>query len=574
MNARSMSRILAGVVVFALTQLPGFAQTNASKSNPCPRFAEGSTVQNPPGLYSRNGVLTVDLAYNTTTDSKGRTLYCFTTPDGKESPTLYLYPGDKLVVNVKNNLPKPSPASAMLMTTNAQDVCGPATVMDASSVNLHYHGTNVSPACHSDEVIHTLINSGEKFQYVLHFPMDEPPGLYWYHPHMHGIAEVAMLGGASGAIVIEGIQNLQPATAGLRQQILVIRDQNVAGNPTPGGPKNVPSWDLTLNYIPIAYPKYKPAVIQMHRGHKQLWRVVNASADSLVDLQLQFDGVPQTLEVVGLDGVPTGSQDGERRGKVISVKHIFVATAARAEFIVPAPPSTVKNATLVTLNVDTGPAGDNDPQRPLATIETTGSSASAAEDLVPEVSGAAGPQRFEGLASETPTAERKLYFSEVISDPDDPASPTNFYITVDGHTPKLFSPNNPPAIVTTQGSVEDWTVENRSPENHEFHLHQVHFLLLAVNGKAVSADQQQYLDTIQVPYWSGSGPYPSVKVRVDFRGADIGDFVYHCHIMGHEDNGMMAIVRVLPISGKAAMGPALGTPAHTRPGLPNAGGEE
>ena len=51
---------------------------------------------------------------------------------------------------------------------------------------------------------------------------------------------------------------------------------------------------------------------------------------------------------------------------------------------------------------------------------------------------------------------------------------------------------------------------------------------------------------IQVPYWSGSGPYPSVKVRMDFRGAIVGDFVYHCHILGHEDNGMMAIIRVKP----------------------------
>jgi FtsP/CotA-like multicopper oxidase with cupredoxin domain len=51
---------------------------------------------------------------------------------------------------------------------------------------------------------------------------------------------------------------------------------------------------------------------------------------------------------------------------------------------------------------------------------------------------------------------------------------------------------------------------------------------------------------IQVPFWSGTGPYPSVTVRMDFRGPDIGDFVYHCHILGHEDNGMMAIIRVRP----------------------------
>ena len=110
--------------------------------------------------------------------------------------------------------------------------------------------------------------------------------------------------------------------------------------------------------------------------------------------------------------------------------------------------------------------------------------------------------------------------------------------------PTLFSPDNPPAIVTTQGAVEDWTIENRSMENHEFHIHQIHFMLLEQNGVAVN--NGQFLDMIQVPYWSGTGPYPSVKVRMDFRGPLVGDFVYHCHILGHEDSGMMAIIRVKP----------------------------
>jgi hypothetical protein len=98
-----MSHILAGLIVFAVTQLPGFAQTNANKSNPCPRLATGSTVHNPPSLFSQNGLLTVNLSYNTTTDAAGRTLYCFTAPGGSESPTLHLHPGDSVVVNVKNN---------------------------------------------------------------------------------------------------------------------------------------------------------------------------------------------------------------------------------------------------------------------------------------------------------------------------------------------------------------------------------------------------------------------------------------------------------------------------------------
>ena len=121
-----------------------------------------------------------------------------------------------------------------------------------------------------------------------------------------------------------------------------------------------------------------------------------------------------------------------------------------------------------------------------------------------------------------------------------------FYITVAGQTPRPYSPDAPPAITTTQGSTEDWVIENRSNENHEFHIHQIHFLLMERNGKPVGAKQAQILDTVDLPYWSGTGPYPSIKVRMDFRGPDIGDFVYHCHILDHEDGGMMAIIRVLP----------------------------
>jgi FtsP/CotA-like multicopper oxidase with cupredoxin domain len=203
----------------------------------------------------------------------------------------------------------------------------------------------------------------------------------------------------------------------------------------------------------------------------------------------------------------------------------------------------VKNATLLTLNVDTGPFGDNDPQRPLATIKVGDNAKNPSLDVGAVSAPPPLHMRFWGLSEAKPVKQRKLYFSEVLSDPTDPNSPTNFFITVDGATPTLFDPDNPPAIITTQGSVEDWTIENRALENHEFHIHQIHFLVLERDGKPVEGE---YRDMINVPYWKGSGPYPSVKLRMDFRGPDIGDFVYHCHILGHEDSGMMAIIRVLP----------------------------
>src|SRR5579863_2724772 len=288
--------------------------------NPCPRFAPGSVVHQPAALFSQNGVLSVQFSYQTTSDAAGRTLYCFMTPSGLENPTLHVKPGDHLIITVTNNTPK-MPVEMTIDPPN----CGPGgSQMTMSSVNIHYHGTNTSPTCHSDEVIKTLINSGQTFQYNVAFPTNEPPGLYWYHPHVHGLAEHAVYGGAAGALVVDGIEDVQPAVSELRQRILVLRDQPTVQslltppvNESPGGtPNGVPFQDLTVNNIttntftdPNGNTTYTPAVLHMEAGEKQFWRVSNSTSDTIVDLQVQFDGVPQTFEVVAVDGVTVNSQD-------------------------------------------------------------------------------------------------------------------------------------------------------------------------------------------------------------------------------------------------------------------------
>src|SRR5260370_13356866 len=102
-------RILFVVMAFAIAPLGAFAQTPvAPVPNPCPRFAAGTMVQQPPALFSHNGVLNVRFSYQTTTDttdSPGRQLFCFMTPDGLENPTLHVNPGDTLNITVTNNTP-------------------------------------------------------------------------------------------------------------------------------------------------------------------------------------------------------------------------------------------------------------------------------------------------------------------------------------------------------------------------------------------------------------------------------------------------------------------------------------
>ncbi|MGC2224336.1 MAG: multicopper oxidase domain-containing protein [Methylocella sp.] len=169
------------VAICACIALP--ASTFAQKGEPCPRPAAGSVVTLPPDLFSENGVLKVVFDYFTSVDAAGRTLFCFVTPTGKQAPTLHVRPGDRLDLTVVNKVPPPPAAAPAEIVSSASKQCGDAT-MTVSSVNMHFHGTNTSPKCRSDEVIHTIINSGESFHYSVQFPRDEPPGLYWYHPHI------------------------------------------------------------------------------------------------------------------------------------------------------------------------------------------------------------------------------------------------------------------------------------------------------------------------------------------------------------------------------------------------------
>jgi FtsP/CotA-like multicopper oxidase with cupredoxin domain len=477
--------------------------------------------------------------------------------------------------------------------------------MTAGSMNIHYHGTNTSPECHEDNVVKTLINPQSTFQYSVHFPSNEPPGLYWYHPHVHMLAEAAVYGGAEGALVVDGINNVQPAVADLRHRVIVIRDQQFTdptlseagfgvGNTVDGG---VPQRDLSVNYVPLNSTfhsdtnamSYTPAVIHMEPGEKQFWRVCNCTSDAPLDLQVRFDGVPQTIQLVGIDAVPMNSQDGTQPGQLIAVQNFRLPPASRVEFIANAPPPTVKLAQLVTQYIFSGPIGDTLPTRPLLTMQLVNSpdgDEPLQDDRVPAYTALnTNQQRFGGIMSVTPALTRTVYFEEF-------EDGTKFFINASGCVTAsgaqcptqpygidtLFDNNRPPAIVTTQGTVEKWIVQNHARENHELHQHQIHFKVLSQdnfkkNGSLPAPGiDKQFLDMIEIPFCGGDPavnvtlpdgrtiqeacltangggppiPYPQVELLMDFRGPVVGDFVFHCHILGHEDLGMMAIEHVNP----------------------------
>ena len=539
--------------------------------NVCPRPLSNTVVPEPFDLRSQNGVLEADLTIHSDTEADGSTRYCYVDGDGHQSPTIRVNPGDLLILHLKNDLNKNvlqwcmRGLKAHIHAINA-DPCA-SGLMTSTSTNLHFHGLTVAPVCHQDDVLNTSISpSDPPFEYRFRIPANQPPGLYWYHPHIHGFTKEQVLGGASGAIIVEGLERANKAVAGLPERVLLIRDQNPVNPNAPPSkwepvvPKMLidrdgdaanngtgygkPAKDLSINFVPVPYPDYPPAVIKMKPEERQLWRVLNASAITYLNLEVLVNRRPQPLGLVALDGVPL-NQNGTLGDFVDWQTHLGVPPGARVEFIVKGPPAGVPGL-LVTRSVDTGSGGENDPNRAIATI------AASKDAPEPPSTLAASPEPLPPLSlpwlgDVTPVRTRRLYFSEKLLEPNKPTSATEFYLTVDGQTPAPFDPQSTvPNIIAKQGTVEDWIIENRSNELHAFHIHQLHFLLLDYLGTPVN---EPFLrDTVNVPYYNGRTlTYPSVRLRMDFRDPNtVGTFVYHCHLLEHEDGGMMGLIRVDP----------------------------
>jgi FtsP/CotA-like multicopper oxidase with cupredoxin domain len=200
----------------------------------CQRPAAASDVPEPENLASRNGVLKLELTFRNFIEPDGEVGYCYVYKDGAEAPTLRLKPGDWLELSLKNELsaaiaakqPQTMPMMGLSMSM-AKAPCGGGTRMSATSTNLHFHGLTVPSRCHEDDVLQTAVDPSGTMEYKLQIPPDEPPGLYWYHPHIHGFAKVQVLGGASGALIVEGLQRAEHEVAGLPERVLIIRDQDL-----------------------------------------------------------------------------------------------------------------------------------------------------------------------------------------------------------------------------------------------------------------------------------------------------------------------------------------------------------
>lgn len=399
---------------------------------------------------------------------------------------------------------------------------GETLVQKMLATNLHTHGLQVPPTGHADNVFVRVDPIGEH-QYAYDLPTDHPAGLHWYHPHFHGSTSHQAWAGLAGPIVVEGDIDAVPEIADMRERTLVVNELWLDGNgevPTAlvlpaAGPvpfTSVPAVPTTTTFT--VNGQLLPE-ISMRPGETQRWRVLNAAPHRAVWWHI----ADHSLQQLGQDGVPFGHTR--------QVPAIMLASGNRAEFVVRA--GAPGRYPILARRYDQGHPGGPRPTVQLATLVVTGppTTGSVPSRLVE-------PPRMPALPV---TRRRTLVFSGDISGDD--GLGVRFFI--DG---KLYDHDRIDQRVEA-GTVEEWRLVNDDVFQHPFHIHVNPFQVVDVRGipqgdPSWQTDPRIWWDVFRLP------PKGEVTIRTYFRPDALGKTVYHCHILPHEDNGMMGNVLIAP----------------------------
>lgn len=450
----------------------------------------GDNLTEPTVLTSAGGSLTLTLeAAAGSGPLAGRAATTLRYNGGVPGPTLRLRPGDHLRVDLVNHLDQPT--------------------------NLHTHGLQVSPQGNSDNPF-LMVEPGEVLRYDYLIPTDHPAGTFWYHPHHHGRAADQVFGGLYGAIIIDDA-NPPAVTA---DRVLLVSDitldaggdvQPVTAMQRMTGREG----DLVLVNGQLT------GRLDAAPGARERWRIVNACTSRY--LQLRLDG--QELQLLGLD-LPVG-------GRPHAVDQLLLAPGNRADLLVTMRAGT---ASLRALPYNRGsPMGmggmgsntNGGSVIELATLTVAGPTAAA-------LPGVRSFPVLRDLRTEPVTARRRITLAMNMGagmGMGMGAEPGGASFTIDG---RGFDPGRVDQIVTA-GAVEEWTIINTSSMDHPFHLHVWPMQVLSIADTAV--DSASWQNVVNVPARSRT----TVRIAFD---THTGRTVYHCHILDHEDNGMMGVIDV------------------------------
>jgi FtsP/CotA-like multicopper oxidase with cupredoxin domain len=500
--------VLGALLAVGLTMLLGGSskKTAATVASRCPAHTPPiihDGFPEPEMRFSHNGVLDTSLHMTPVPITIGGQIYT----TGMEydhqlpGPMLVFCPGDRVVVHLYNGLPLPT--------------------------NLHLHGLHVSPAPGSDDI---FIDVKPLTEYTYHYqiPLDQFPGLYWYHPHYAPYVDPEEAGGLAGAIWVEG--SLDERLPNVPQAFIEIQGGNSrppassgagahASAAAAGGPPAAGGAPPPAGFPELLVNGVQDPTLRIRPGQIERWRILNATSDRL--LKLAMPGV--TFEVLAQDGVTLRSMRPEHE--------LLINPGSRVEVLVRGGRTGLYTLSALPFhqclkgcNPFAGPTtGVTTPKVALMSVISSGASAN---DQLPR--GPIGnPPDLRHLLVDV---RRTILFTQqpIVKGP--PA----FLLDQ-----KVFNPYRVD-ITMKLNSVEEWTLKNPAHgaayEWHTFHIHQNPFQVISINGRPLNYIDWQ--DNVTLP--------PGSTVVILIHPIDFtGKFVFHCHVIFHEDHGMMGVVQVV-----------------------------
>lgn len=438
-------------------------------------------------------------------------------------PTLRVKPGDTLRILVKNDLPA-NPAHS-----------GDHNVPhDFNTTNLHTHGLWVSPEGVSDNVL-LKIEPGSEQQYIIDVPLDHAPGTFWYHAHVHGSTAIQVNSGMAGALIIEGgLDDVAGVVEAedkifLFQHLLYDEQGEVEEFDKISGPT---IWRESLRQ-PTVNGQVLP-VINMRPGEVQRWRFIHGGVHETILASLEG----HDLHEVALDGLALGRintwnqvelQPGYRVDVLVKAQPLAPGESEHRYFLVDQPSDASDSLQL-----------DDETSRRLAEIVVSGE---PIDMVLPDEALLAPllPHATILEAELTGTPQSAVYDISLgkCETPGEPCTPCTedeegcaFRFTING---REFSDSYVRELKL--GTASEWTVSSLLA-NHPYHIHVNPFEVTREGPDG--APEKVFKDTFLVKKSAGE-----VKIRSRYERYT-GKFVMHCHILDHEDRGMMEIVEVVP----------------------------
>ncbi|MBV8155774.1 MAG: multicopper oxidase domain-containing protein [Candidatus Eremiobacteraeota bacterium] len=563
---------------------------------------------------------------------KDRDRYCYRYSVGRTvytgSPVIVVTPGERFDLRIANDISGQSPGE--FVASNALPPCEPMPMPHAETVqyvgylnhsiddmwmpklavdtNIHLHGFQ-GPAIAENIFLSTLSTAMRACEYHIDVPRSQPPGTYFYHPHVHGGSGEQIAGGLAGTWIVEpDAPQIAPSAdhlvyiaynwpakvdyqympdytalyvAGMTHEAALKNAVPVKYDPfdPPAWPLGFPLQAAGLTMDPLACDGINteaivtvdgyavPATVTVPGGQDQLLRIVNGTSDSPKMLELRDEsGNKLPMHVAEIDANPFSGDAAHPLARYLAVDKLMVSSANRSDVLVDVPPG--RTYTLWSTHYCEGAMAFLQLPHPLLHIAGT-----AAEGAAPA---SIGSQPVN--VADTPAAKlvayvrahpgsirkRAITFTEYLLPAHGKHVPVHSsYFVTDTTDPNFhehaYYPEFPVGsavpkradITVKRGSIEEWYLFNATMESHTFHIHQMSFVQIdgGPAGQPVTIDDM--FDPVGTLLPNPKDPqYPLVKpslvrVLMDFRHAPRGTFVFHCHMLFHEDRGMMGIIRVV-----------------------------